>query len=278
MERQLTNIDPQQVQQLLLIAAIASIGVIVLAIITISVLIGLTLRILRDVNTNKSAHTSPQALWVVSIICLVSLTACGPTRYLPIRILTPPVDSSGAISIGSVALWMRAGDEWIEVEVMNAGSSPVTINWEAAQFIEPEGRQHQLISATHLAEIQSSIRVTMSTLRAQGTFSREYMPEELKALARDLQWRRWTYDERWNVVIPAGNRWVEFFYPKEHIYVDDLSRWQAGPLFCNRVMVAEWLRGESFELLLPILIDGRWRSVRLVAAIAPDGDVLFEQK
>ena len=120
MELQLTNIDPQQVQQLLLLAAIASIGVIVLAIITISVLISLTLRLVCDVRARKSAHGSPQALWVVSIVCLVSLTSCGPSRYLPIRILAPPVDSSGAISFGSVALWMRAGDEWIEVEVMNA--------------------------------------------------------------------------------------------------------------------------------------------------------------
>jgi hypothetical protein len=32
-------------------------------------------------------------------------------------------------------------------------------------------------------------------------------------------------------------------------------------------MVAEWLYGESFELLIPLLIEDRWTNVRIVGRI-----------
>lgn len=162
---------------------------------------------------------------------------------------------------------MRAGIEWIEIEVENAGSLSVVIDSQAAQFTEPDGHTHQLISASCLAELQSSVQVALSTQMARGTFSGEQTLEGLRAIRHELSLRSWQDGERFKAVVPPGNRWMEYFYPKEHIQIDAVSGWQATSLFCNRVMVSEWLRGESFELQLPMLIDGKWRQVRLVAEI-----------
>lgn len=58
MEQQFINIDPQQLQLLLLVAVIATVGAILIAVIAIVVLIAMTLRIASEMRTEGLVRAS----------------------------------------------------------------------------------------------------------------------------------------------------------------------------------------------------------------------------
>lgn len=266
------GLDTGLAEQLMIFAVVAA-GVLLLALLVLGVSIFVTLRIVKHARNLSSTEHLPSAHWIVATLCIFFLMSCGPTRYLPIQILTPPidpvngVDSSSAVAVGSVKLWVCPGPEWLEVAVLNAGSNPVAIDWIHATFIEPSGKIHSLISGSELGEVYSRIQVMYVAQRDRANGNTEMFSAGQRMLVTDrLLDEVQTNRESLTLVAPGSKR-EELFYPKDHVRLDWEGGWRATSLFCDRAMVAEWLYGESFELFIPLLIDDRWTNVRIVGRI-----------
>lgn len=211
----------------------------------------------------RSTHAFP------SLATLLLVAGCGTAYHLPLEIVEPLPHPDASIRVEDVRLELRAGAEWLELRVVNAGADSVALDLAAVSFVESAGRFHRLASGAQLAQAQQ-----LTWAAATGALLAAAPSDDpLTLLERGHHAPPAILDRsaRWVEVIPPGEFLAELFYPMEHLHRDEQLGWRTDPLFCGRGTAAAIAEGREFEVSFPLRTARGWRDVRLVARLKREG-------
>jgi hypothetical protein len=190
---------------------------------------------------------------------LLALAAgCGAPRYSAIRILQPASTSDSEVTVGSLQLQVRLGDEWIELHAENRGSTPIGIDFGEIQFSEQTGMRHSLVTVGRIGlelsayqYVDGTARYASSSVNWSGPRTAPHTaPFALQVLASSVR------------VLRPGERAEEILYPAEHLTLEG-SHFVASPLFCR---IGSLVDRSTFELVVPLQQSGRWTLLQITAA------------
>lgn len=198
-----------------------------------------------------------------ALLAALLAAGCGPARYMPLQVVWPaPLDDSTA-QAGPVRITVRAGAEWLEVELENRGASPLEVWWSEASLVTPGGRVHALVEADRLqGPSWSGFDAFAHDADAWGG-SRFGHASPAPALGPGARPEAWSAPV--SMVLRPDTRATTVLYPLDHLARNGPSGWAPElPLLCDDGphaarpgLIRLHIPARSGERALPLFIHAR---------------------